>query len=220
MTPSAKYREPTSERQATENKRSASQPLTSTSMSYVVGEHLSGFEIKKRRCSLKSLIHEHFEVNVGDEHFVTREELLQTLGLDSSKRLTQVSTDFPDVKTSRHVFSGKVREIVYSNIKNDGLSLVILSLNSGKLWNGRRIHSASHYVVLVGQKISNDFTMLFTILCILYGAGSLFIGMLNIGLTVSWKKVMQVLDDRMEKMKDHIKQPTPTDIAIILLMQR
>ena len=36
-----------------------------------------------------------------------------------------------------------------------------------------------------------------TLLCISYGAGMRFIEMLNhIGLTVSWKKAMQVLDER------------------------
>lgn len=46
-----------------------------------------------------------------------------------------------------------------------------------------------------------------------------FVGMLNhIGLTVSWKKAMEVLDDRMVKMQEHIKELTPTDVAIILLM--
>ena len=46
-----------------------------------------------------------------------------------------------------------------------------------------------------------------------------FIEMLNhIGLTVSWKKAMQVLDERMVKMKEHVKKLMPTDISIIILM--
>ena len=98
-----------------------------------------------------------------------------------------------------------------------------LTSSSGKLQTGRRIHSASHALAILcslsSQKITNDFKMLFTILCISYGAGSRFVGMLNhIGLTVTWQKAMQVLDNRMEKMTDHIKELTPTDIAIILLM--
>ena len=40
----------------------------------------------------------------------------------------------------------------------------------------------------------------------------------HMGLTVSWKKAMQVLDDRMVKMKEHVKKLTPTDIGIIVLM--
>ena len=73
-----------------------------------------------------------------------------------------------------------------------------------------------YYVVLVDkrQKITN---IIHNTVYIVWSR-SRFIGILNhIGLTVSWKKAMQVLDDRMEKMKDHIKQLTPTDIAIILL---
>ena len=46
-----------------------------------------------------------------------------------------------------------------------------------------------------------------------------FVDMLNhTGFTVSWKKAMQVLYDRMIKMKENIKKLTPTDIAIKLLM--
>ena len=46
-----------------------------------------------------------------------------------------------------------------------------------------------------------------------------FVEMLNhIGLTVSWKKAMQVLDERMVKMKEQVKKLTPSDIAIIVLM--
>jgi hypothetical protein len=47
----------------------------------VVGEHPSGFEIKKRRCSLTTAINEHYEVVVGDEN-------LQMLGVSSAKVLT------------------------------------------------------------------------------------------------------------------------------------
>ena len=69
------------------------------------------------------------------------------------------------------------------------------------------------------QKITNDFKILFTLLCISYGAGMRFVEMLNhIGLTVSWKKAMQVLDERMVKMKEQVKKFTPSDIAIIVLM--
>ena len=101
-------------------------------------------------------------------------------------------------------------------------SLLLVSSDGNKK-TGRRVHSASHAFAILfslrSQKITNDFKILFTLLCISHGAGMRFVGMLNhIGLTVSWNKAMQVLDDRMIKTKENIKKLTPTDIAIILLM--
>ena len=91
LTPSAKEREPLPKRVAIMDEESVSQPITSTTTSYLGYENPSGFQIKKRRCSLKSLINEHFEVNVGDEHFITQEEVLKILQLSSAKRLTQAN---------------------------------------------------------------------------------------------------------------------------------
>ena len=101
-------------------------------------------------------------------------------------------------------------------------SLLLVS-SDGHTQTGRRVHSASHAMAILcslsSQKLTNDFKILFTLLCISYGAGMRFVELLNhVGLTVSWKKVMQVLDQRMIKMKEKIKKLTPTDIAIILLM--
>ena len=49
--------------------------------------------------------------------------------------------------------------------------------------------------------------ILFTLLCLSHGARMRFVGMLNhIGLTVSWKKAMEVLDDIINKMKGKHKE--------------
>ena len=65
---------------------------------------------------------------------------------------------------------------------------LLLTSSSGNVQTRRRVHSASHALAILcslsSQKITNDFKILFTILCISYGAGSRFVGMLNhIGLT-------------------------------------
>ena len=53
------------------------------------------------------------------------------------------------------------------------------------------VHSLAILVSLRSQKISNDFKMMFTCLCISFGAGHRFVSMLNhVGLTVSWEKAM------------------------------
>ena len=100
---------------------------------------------------------------------------------------------------------------------------LLLTSTDGGVKTGRRVHSVSHALAILcslrSQKITNDFKILFTLLCILHGAGMRFVGMLNhIGLTVSWKKAMQVLDDRNGRNEEHIKKLTSTDIPIILLM--
>ena len=113
LTPSAKESEPSSKRLASCSRKSPSHLLPSTSTYEVVGEHPSGLEIKKRRCSLTTAINEHYEVVVGDENVVTQEEILQTLEVSSAKVLTQtISKHFPDVKVSQRILSGG-REIVY-----------------------------------------------------------------------------------------------------------
>jgi hypothetical protein len=48
------------------------------------------------------------------------------------------------------------------------------------------VHSLAILISLRSQKIQNDFKLMFTCLCISFGAGCRFIGMLNhLGLTVS-----------------------------------
>ena len=100
---------------------------------------------------------------------------------------------------------------------------LLLTTSEGWIATGRRIHSASHALAILcslkSQRLSNDFKLLFTILCISFGAGMRFVNVLNhVGFTVSWKTAMEVLDERMQKMQDHIKKLTPVDTAIILLM--
>ena len=81
---------------------------------------------------------------------------------------------------------------------------LFLISSGGKVQTGRRVNSASHALAILcslsSQKITNYFKILFTLLCISYGAGIRFVEMLNhIGLTVSWKKAMPVLDERTSK---------------------
>ena len=375
LTPSAKEQEPSSKRQALgEGILEHDLPSTSGSQENESNvTNLSGFQIKKRRYSLASLIDENFEYEIGETNFVSQDEVLHTLGLNNNdrSRLTKaISRVFPGVQLKRRILAlGKERENVYYNIKKksfdlcddekqkivfpenspvvaigrlqeeqhviqdeidkelereehncnvnsikllferqkknakeinkytDGLNTMyekemgklaesqdrhkisdtlkqdifsemekfkkLLNLgfktdsevqidgslfsnlstslteecpllfevveqlflisSGGKVQTGRRINSPSHALALLcslsSQKITNDFKILFTLLCVSYGAGMRFVEMLNhIGLTVSWKKAMQVLDERMVKMKEHVKKLTPTDIAIIVLM--
>ena len=60
---------------------------------------------------------------------------------------------------------------------------------------------------------------MFTCLCISFGAGCRFIGMLNhIGLTVSWQKAMKLFDDKMKMEKQYLANITPQDIPVMLLI--
>ena len=87
----------------------------------------------------------------------------------------------------------------------------------------KRVMSATHalaiLVSLKSQKIPNDFRIMFTLLCISFGGGSRFVGMMNhLGLTVSWQKAMQVFEGQKKKMEENIKSITPAQIPLILLM--
>ena len=56
------------------------QSSTSTSKSSAAGNvNLSGFLIKKRRCSLASLLKENYEIVIGTSNIVTQVDMIQTL---------------------------------------------------------------------------------------------------------------------------------------------
>ncbi len=81
------------------------------------------------------------------------------------------------------------------------------------------VHSLAILISLLNQKIQNDFKLMFTCLCISFGAGCRFIGMLNhLGLTVSWRKAMDFFDKRSKKQQEDITQLTPAGVPVILLI--
>ncbi|CAB4032914.1 Hypothetical predicted protein [Paramuricea clavata] len=173
--------------------------------------------------------------------------MLQTLGLksDDKSRLTKAVMEvFPGCKLSRRLVhlsdTTTCRETIYSKIirrysfpnmlfpENSGVDNIKKAIRrlqeeqqtvSNEMENEMSKKEDQWNTGYSRQKLTNDFKTLFTLLCIFYGAGKRFVELLNhVGLTVSWKKAMQVLDQRMIKMKEKIKKLTPTDIAIILLM--
>ena len=80
-------------------------------------------------------------------------------------------------------------------------------------------HSLAILISLRNQKIQNDFKLMFTCLCISFGAGCRFIGMLNhLGLTVSWRKAKDFFDKRSNKQQEEITQLTPAGVPVILLI--
>lgn len=83
----------------------------------------------------------------------------------------------------------------------------------------RAVHSLAILLSLKSQKIPNDFKLMFTCLCISFGAGLRFISMLNhLGLTVSWEKAMKFFDSRRMKQVKDIATLTPADIPVILMI--
>ena len=81
------------------------------------------------------------------------------------------------------------------------------------------VHALSVLVSMKSQMIKNDFKLLFSVLCVSYGAGMRFINMQNhLGLCVSWDTVMNFFDTRMRKFSDFIDTLIPVDILIICLL--
>ena len=119
LTPSAKESEPSSKRQARRSDYDHSS-LPSMSLCNVETSQSkgSGFQIKKRRGSLVSLIQENYEINIGKK--VTQSDMLQTLGLkpsDGSRLSKAIFKDFPDVECLR-IGVGASRQRVYYNIQS------------------------------------------------------------------------------------------------------
>ena len=131
-----------------------------------------------------------------------------------------------DVET-RNDFSTVMPELTSSVEENCPLLYsilrTILMQKDASSVSKMRIKSAVHAIAILvslrSQKIKNNFKVMFTFLCICFGAGCRFIGMLNhVGLTVSWQKAMQVFDDRAKMQKDDLAKITPGDIPLILLI--
>ena len=87
----------------------------------------------------------------------------------------------------------------------------------------KRVRSTMHALALLlslhNQKMQNNFRLMFTMLCVSYGAGDRFITMLNhMGLSISWKKFIQFLDIRLKEKPALIKDKTADLHPVILLM--
>ena len=103
------------------------------------------------------------------------------------------------------------------------LDALLLHKKDGRKISETRTMSAVHALAILislkSQKIPNDFKLMFTCLCISFGAGSRFIGMLNhVGLTVSWLTAMNFFDAQKRKLEGNIRSITPVDSHILLLM--
>jgi hypothetical protein len=100
---------------------------------------------------------------------------------------------------------------------------LLLHKSGGRAVSEIRIKSAvlslAILISLQRQKIQNDFKLMFTCLCISFGAGCRFIGMLNhLGLTVSWRKAMDFFNKRSKKQEKEVTQLTPAGVPVILLI--
>ena len=81
------------------------------------------------------------------------------------------------------------------------------------------VHALAILVSLRSQKLTNDFKLMFTYLCISFGAGFRFIAMMNhLGLTVSWDKAMKFFDDQQKKQEEEITRSCPADVPVILMI--
>ena len=81
------------------------------------------------------------------------------------------------------------------------------------------VHAIAILISLKSQKIKNDFKVMFTCLCISFGAGCRFIGMLNhLGLTVSWQTAMNFFDQKMKMQEEDLVKITPKNVPVMLLI--
>lgn len=148
------------------------------------------------------------------------------------KELTQfiqyVNIDISSKSPSSNEMGNMFEKITASVRENcpllfDVLNTILLHSKDERKVSEKRVMSAVHalaiLVSLKSQKIANDFKLIFTLLCISFGAGNRFVGMLNhVGLTVSWQKAMKYFDSQRKRLEDTILSITPANIPLILLM--
>ena len=130
-------------------------------------------------------------------------------------------TSSTDIENMFHAMTTRVQE--NCPILFEIINIFLLQKKDGRNVSEKRVMSATHalaiLVSLKSQKIPNDFKIMFTLLCISFGGGSRFVGMMNhLGLTVSWQKAMHVFEGQKKKMEENIKSITPAQIPLILLM--
>ena len=90
---------------------------------------------------------------------------------------------------------------------------------SAKIRVKSAVHAIAILISLRSQKIKNDFKVIFTCLCISFGAGCRFIGMLNhLGLTVSWQTAMKFFDEKMKMQEEDLAKITPENVPVMLLI--
>ena len=104
----------------------------------------------------------------------------------------------------------------------DVLDTLLLHKADGRDVSEMRVKSAVHSLAILislkSQRIQNDIKVMFTCLCISFGAGMRFITMLNhLGLTVSWEKAMKFFDSRKAKKAEEISKQAPSDLPVILM---
>ena len=102
-------------------------------------------------------------------------------------------------------------------------SIKPLSPTKSTTYEGRRELDALHAIGFLSSlrnlNLTNDIKHMFTLLCILYGAGDQFISMLqHIGVTFSWSTMMNFLDKRIKEMRKMREVKIKEASSIFLLM--
>ena len=100
---------------------------------------------------------------------------------------------------------------------------IFLHKKDGRAVSEFRVKSAVHALAILvslrSQKLANDFKLMFTYLCISFGAGCRFITMMNhLGLTVSWEKAIKFFNEQQKRREKDIAQLSPADIPVILMI--
>ena len=109
--------------------------------------------------------------------------------------------------------------LIYHIVESLLLTKADGSVQKGSLRALDASHALALLVGLRSQKLENNFKQLFTFLCISYGAGNRFIGMLHhIGLTMAWTTAMKLLDERLKKLQKARQSELSDLMPVILLM--
>ena len=117
-----------------------------------------------------------------------------------------------DVENMFHAMATRVQE--NCPLLFEIINIFLLQKKDGRNVSEKHFMSATHALAILVS-----FKIMFTLLCISFGGGSRFVGMMNhLGFTVSWQKAMQVFEGQKKKMEENIKWITPAQIPLILLM--
>ena len=98
---------------------------------------------------------------------------------------------------------------------------LLLTKSDQTVQSDRRVRSAMHALAILlsqrNQKLQNNFKLMFTTLCVSYGAGESY-NYAKPGLAMSWTKFVEFLDKRLKNKPNVVNEKCKDMMPIILLM--
>ena len=194
-------------------------------------QHSLNTQIDQYRTALEKIYEEELNKLIEEKkagHLNVNETKQLQDEIDKLKVLVDFEPESPEKRLKDLDLQSKLRELP-QNLQEECpliyniIEALLISKSDGIAHEGMRVRSAVHALAILlclrSQRIQNSFKLMFTAVCVSYGAGEKFITMLNhLGPTFAWRTFVQYLDKRLKAKKIGIFDKLSDCLPIILLM--